>query len=324
MPADDASPGAGLSGDDAATVRGVFDRAFALLGVRVLKWRDAGPTLAWGSGKVELSLDVLPAAARRPGADADDRDVAADLAQALGVPLPAAVFADPAWAGPRLRPVLLRPEDLTGPRRTACRREAFGNLVVAVAVGPAPTDAVLTTATLDAWKAEFSDVLARAQANLADRLLPGSIEDIAETQGLKAIMRSSEPASAAALAVESFAASECGDAAVAGAGRSAGVAFSVPTRELCLALPITPGAGPTALAHLVQMTFSICTRRPERVLSDQLFWRRGGETVLLPTTQIIESAGRRVTLEPVGPNEQLLDILGEGDDVNGEPPGGEG
>ncbi len=204
-----------------------------------------------------------------------------------------------------LRPRIFHRRELAGPRRAMCRREAFGGLLKAVALGPGPSAPLVTTQVLDTWPVTFEQALQIAGDNLRSLIGPDDLDAVEGAAGVVALTARSrrtgleQPAAASLILDRMF----------PRRGAPNGVVFSLPSEEVLLALPVREAAGVEGLAILVQLTMSL-VQENEEPLSEQLFWWRSGSAVPILFTQVEDQRSTRVHLEAHGPNHDLLLILG--------------
>jgi hypothetical protein len=285
--------------DDSAARR--IEVAAAALKLGAPRWTREGASFEFGAGSRALSSKELTRALA-PGQNGVRGALAEaiSLATALGVQPPVELVEDRRAARALLLPRLFAESELSGPRRAMCRREAHGGLIRAIAIGDGVGAPVVTTPMLDSWGAEFDEVWSWSTANLADRLSPESLDELEGAPGVLAMADGQIPASSGVFVLERL----CPDAEA-----DLGVVFSTPRIETLLALPVEEGAGVDGLAGLVQATHALAAES-QGVLSDQIFWLRGGATIHLPMTAIVESQSRRVHMESAGPVEELLRLLG--------------
>lgn len=287
----------------------LFEQALRMLGGDVVRARPHEIEIRLRDRRLDLSaatiglqLRELPELPAMPGG----AHVAAGLACVLNEPIPDALVQDLEFIRPWLRPQLVKTEELHGPRRSMCRREAFGGLLLTIGAGRGPRCALLTTRLLDAWKLTFDEVLLIAKDNLATELAKAGVHDIEGSAGVLAIAHDIEPACCAYLVF---------DRLLPEWDAAQGAVFAVPDEETTLVLPVELGGGSEGVAGLIQaaLSWSADTETAGgELLSDQVFWiRRGGEIARLPMTRIEERRGRRVQLEATGPMSELLHILGE-------------
>lgn len=201
---------------------------------------------------------------------------------------------------PRLRPRLVHPRELAGPRRAMCRREAFGGLLRAIALGPEPGAPLLTTALLDRWPVDFDEAFEIALMNFRRRVGPEHVADVEGAGGVRALLASPEQAAAGALSLSHL---------IPRGEPGAGVLFSVPHEDVLLLIPVRAGGGAEVLASIVQATVELSAAHGEP-LSDQVFWGRGERIDHLPMTLVQERRGQRVHLDAQGPSAELLRLLG--------------
>ncbi len=287
----------------------LIGHAVTMLGGAVVRSRDDLIEIRLRDRRIELSaktigpqLRILTEWPEMPGV----ASVTAGLACVLNEPIPDALVSDIDFIRPWLRPQLVSPEELRGPRRAMCRREAFGALLLAISAGRGPRCALLTTKHLDAWGLTFEEVLMIATDNLTSALVPAGVHDIEGSAGVLAIAHDIEPACCAYLVF---------DRLCPGFSPAQGVVFAVPDEQTTLVLPVVDGGGAEGVAGLIQATLSWSADAESTssdMLSDQVFWLRGEGTIeRLPMTQIEEQGERRVQLEASGPMGELLRILGE-------------
>jgi hypothetical protein len=222
------------------------------------------------------------------------------LCDLLAVAPPAALLTDLTALRDMLRPRLLHPRELAGPRRNMCRREVLGDLLLAVSIGGGRNAALVTTPILDAWKAEFPSLMGAACANLSRIFSTENLHEVTSAPGVLALIHRDEQAAAGAFILNTLFPPEFA---------VEGVLFSTPREDVLLTLPVSPGAGPGGLAALVQATFTMAHERAEP-LSDRVYWWRKDGALYLPMTTVEHGRSRRIHLEAQGPMEHLLRILG--------------
>lgn len=279
--------------------RMILDAAAAVLRVGPVKWRRRQAEFVRRGTLVRVDAALI----RRTLASFVRADTTAGvlaLSELLAVAPPTEPLADERRLRPLLRPRLLHPRELTGPRRAMCRREVFGGLLHAIAIGPGPNAPLVTTAILDRWGIEFEELAIRAAGNLRRRIKPEHLLKIEGSAGLMALMHDEEQASAAALILDQI---------IPNRMRRHGIVFAAPTADALLLLPVVEGGGADGLAAMVQSCFSMA-RDCDEPLSEQVFWLRGGEVRVLPMTAVEDRRSRRIHIEARGVLEELLRVLG--------------
>jgi hypothetical protein len=278
------------------------ERAAADLGVVHVRWKKDAAEFAYRDQK--RTLPGLTLRSIMPESVTGTRAVLIllALAELLEITPPSDLLRDFAALRPLLRPRLLHPRELSGPRRAMCRREAFGGLLQALAIGPSHAAPLVTSPVLDGWPVTFDEASEIARTNLHAAIADRDLHEIAGTPGVLAFVSDHEQAASAAFLIERF----TSDAPKVA---TRGMVFTVPHEELLLLLPVVPNAGAEPLASLVHTTFQTSTAA-EDPLSESLFWYRKGTILELPMTTVTEGKGRRVHLEAKGPLEELLRILG--------------
>ena len=260
-----------------------FEQAFGALGMSVQRWKDDTATIRREEGKLDLDVSLL-ARQLPPNTSVDDpRALAVLVAPMLGMSLPHDVLAKLDEARSWLRPRLIKPDELSGPRRNMCRRQTFAGLLRAISIGP---------------------------GNLRRSLLPDDIHEVDQSFGTLAIIHDSEPAAPACFIFDTL---------LPHWQPESGAVFAIPTEDTCLVLPVMHGMGAEALADFVQMSFNLFGRT-EDALCDQLIWATGAEIDghldptprfrHLPITKVEERTGKRVHLEAEGAMGDLLRVLG--------------
>lgn len=287
-----------------------FEQAFGALGMSVHRWKDDTATIRREEGKLDLDVSLL-ARQLPPYTSVDDpRALAVLVAPMLGMSLPHDVLAKLDEARSWLRPRLINPGELSGPRRSMCRRETFAGLLRAISIGPGATASLVRTEELDRWGIEFDEAFAIACDNLRSSLLPDDIHEVDQSFGTLAIIHDSEPAAPACFIFDTL---------LPHWQPESGAVFAIPTEDTCLVLPVMHGMGAAALADFVQMSFNLFGRT-EDALCDQLIWATGAEIDghldptprfrHLPITKVEERTGKRVHLEAEGAMGDLLRVLG--------------
>ncbi|MDX2115886.1 MAG: hypothetical protein SFZ24_09765 [Planctomycetota bacterium] len=281
----------------AAKVQAVEDAARAL-GIEGPRWARDGATFTHRNEPRHLDLAELEARFERP-----DRPVpisALALAAGLRITPGPDVIADFQLMKPLLRPRILHERELSGPRRAMCRRDTFGGMLQAVAVGGESAAPLVTSQTLDRWGIDFEPLFDQACANLAAVLGPEHLHSVSAAPGVLSLLHDWETVSGAAFVLDALFPR---DFAVSG------VVFSVPHQNLLLAMPVSPGAGAEGLAGLVQVIY-MAADSPAELLSTSVFWWRDGVATYLPMTAVEDGRSRRIHMEARGPLDELLRILG--------------
>jgi len=290
--------------------RSAIEQALTSLGLPVLRWKQHTATVQRDDGKLDLDIAMLISRLPTAAHLTEPRPLAVQLAPMLGIPLPHDLLSSLDEAEHWLRPRLIRPAELSGPRRNMCRRDAFAGVLRAISIGPGTTASLVRTDELDRWGIEFDSAFEHACANLRQSILPDDIHEVDESFGTLAIIHDSEPAAAACFIFDTL---------LPHWQPESGAVFAIPSEDTCLVLPVMHGMGPEALADFVQMSFNLFGKTSE-VLCDQLIWAKGTERggVLdpkprfhhLPITKVEERGGNRVHLEAVGAMGELLRVLG--------------
>jgi hypothetical protein len=280
----------------------LLEDALRNLGCEVTRWRAGEATVRRADERFQLRRATVAERLGAPVASFAAPELTLRLADLLGLPATPEAMHDFAAARPLLRPRLVNARRLAqGPRRTMCRREAWGDLVVGVSVGSTSHRSFVSTRQLDDWSMEFEDVLDAAIDNLRVAIDSSHLHDVDGAPGLLAILNDTEPAASATLLLPEV---------LPGAEEYPGVLLSTPTEETLLVLPIEHDMGAPPLVGIVHATYAIAGSHDEP-LSDQVFWRRGDDVIHIPTTWIEEPSSRRVHLEAEGVVEELLRLLGE-------------
>lgn len=281
--------------------RKLLESALERLGCEVTRWRGSLATVRRKGEKFHVSAETIATMIGRP-IDASTRDgLVLMLADLLGLPPEASLLDSVDLVRPLLRPRLVNARELEGPNRAMCRREAWGELIAGITVGRGPKRTYVTTRQLDAWGLEFDEVMLIARENLKREIDTSHLHDVEGAAGLLAVVHDSEPAASAAFILEEL---------LPGIDDAPGIAFSTPSEDALLLLPMEIGGGAAGLAALVQATYALAAERDEP-LSEQVFWRHAGDIVFLPMTWVEEEGSRRVHLEAKGVVEDLLRYLGE-------------
>lgn len=279
--------------------RMILDAAAAVLHVGPVKWRRRNAEFMRRGSPVRVDAALI----RRAFAvsmKADTTTGVLALSELLAVIPPADALTDKQRLRPLLRPRLLHPRELSGPRRAMCRREVFGGLLHAIAIGPGPNAPLVTTAILDRWGVEFEDLAIHAAGNLRRRIKPDNLLEVEGSGGLMVLMHDDEQASAAALILDQI---------IPHRMRRHGIVFAAPTADALLLLPVVEGSGADGLAATVQSCYSMA-RDCDDPLSEQVFWHQGGKVHVLPMTAVEDRRSRRIHIEARGVLEELLRILG--------------
>lgn len=279
--------------------RALIGQAASLLAVGAPRWRRGHVEFAGRSDLAAVSVESLRRILKHRTSD-DPVLFAIALSPLVGVAPPIGVLADMPRLRHLLRPRLLHPRELQGPRRLMCRRETFGGLLQAIALGPRLDAPLVTTPALDQWHAEFEDVFADACRNYSKEVTNKNILEVQGAPGLLALLHEREQAAAAAFIIDSLFPPDL---------LPHGVVFAAPGAEVLLAFPVIENAGPDGLAAIVQASFSMSRERDDP-LSERAFWKRGGATIELPMTAVEDRKSRRIHIEARGPLEDLLRILG--------------
>ena len=293
---------------DARERRGGSDRAHRLLesalerlGCEVTRWRGSLATVRRKGEKFHVSAETVGMMLDRPIESSSRDELTLLLGDVLGLGVDAALLDSLELVRPLLRPRLVNPRELEGPNRSMCRREAWGDLIAGISVGRGQRRTYVTTRQLDAWGLEFEDVMLIARENLKRAIDTSHLHDVEGAAGLLAVVHEGEPAASAAFILEEL---------LPGIDEAPGIAFSTPSEDALLLLPMEIGGGAAGLAALVQATYALAAER-EEPLSEQVFWRHAGEIVFVPMTWVEEEGSRRVHLEARGVVEDLLRYLGE-------------
>lgn len=277
--------------------RTLLEEAVNRLGIPPLRWRRRDAEFTLRGEPTRLDIDAIRhLLAEKP----DATSLALSLAEALEFTPPVEFYDDPRRFHALLRPRLVHPRELAGPRRTMCRREVFGGLLQAVAIGSGPNAPYVTTALLDRWKADFDDFCAVASHNLSKVITNKHILEVDGAPGLLALLHDDEQASAAVFILDHLFPPDL---------LPQGVVFAVPAPEVLVVFPVIEGSGPDGLAAIVQASYSLAHER-EDPLSEHTFWRREGRVIDLPMTAVHDHRSRRIHIEAKGPLEDLLRILG--------------
>ncbi|HBS29598.1 MAG TPA: hypothetical protein DEB06_09160 [Phycisphaerales bacterium] len=285
-----------LTGDEVSRV----EDAAALLGLGRPAWRP--DRAAFRRGELDLSI-ALPALVRllrdrtRAGVLLFD---ALALAGGLGIAPPPEALRDFDLLRPLLRPRLLHPRELTGPRRAMCRRESVGGLMQAIALGPEWTAPLVTSASLDRWPVSFEEALDLALGAMRGAVTPNCVHELEDAPGVAAVVHPHEVVSSALPIVESL---------LPGQARDLGVVAAVPAPEVLLLLRVVPRDGVRTLAGLVDASLGLYNQSNDP-LHDQLVWWRDGRLEPLTMTFVQERGSRRVQFDAEGAVGDLLRILG--------------
>ena len=280
----------------------MIESAADLIGVAPVRWtRDGCEVRVRDRGRVLPTLtlaSIIPPESDRQGRNL----VPLSLAELLEINPPSEALFDFRSLQSILRPRLVHPRELSGPRRTMCRREVFGGLLSSVSIGSSSSAPLVTTLILDQWGVGFERVLSIATANLMGALSDQPLHEVVGAGGVLALVSETEQAVSAAFLLGRLTSS----------GRASGehgIVFSVPHDEVLLILPVCENAGADPLASMVQTTLQLAQASP-RPLSQELFWWREGVVSPLPMTVVVEGKTSRVHLEAKGVLEELLRILG--------------
>lgn len=279
--------------------RSLLEHAAALLEEGSLRWRRGGAEFVRREHRAAVTVESLKRILKSKLND-DPILAAIALAPIVGVAPPARILADQARLRHLLRPRLIHPRELAGPQRLMCRRETFGGLLQAIALGPRLDAPLVTTAVLDQWEATFERAFADACLNYQQAVTNRDILEVQGAPGLLALLHEREQAASAAFIIDRLFPPDL---------LPHGVVFAVPGDEVMLAFPVIENAGPDGLAAIVQATFSMSRERQDP-LSDRSFWRRAGTIIELPMTAVEDRTSRRVHIEARGPLEDLLRVLG--------------
>lgn len=277
--------------------RALLDEASGLLDLGPARWKRSEAQFTLRNETVALDINSVQAILSD---QCDATGVALSLAQALDFNPSLEFFDNPKRFQTYFRPRVVHPRELAGPKRAMCRRETFGGLLQAIAIGPGPKAPFVTSPMLDRWHAEFNDLSSVACANLASKLTNKDILEVQGAPGLLALLHDVEQASSAAFILDHLFPPDL---------LPHGVVFAVPAQEALVALPVIQNEGPDGLAAIVQASYSLANERDDP-LSEHTFWRRGGEVIDLPMTAVHDERSRRIHIEAKGPLEDLLRILG--------------
>lgn len=281
--------------------RTLLESALERLGCEVTRWRGNLATVRRKGEKFHVSTETIATMLDRPLESASRDELVLMLGDLLGLGVDEQLLASVDLVRPMLRPRLVNAGELEGPNRSMCRREVWGGLIAAISIGRGTRRQFVTTRQLDSWGLEFEEVFLIAKENLKRVIDTSHLHDVEGAAGLLAVVHEKEPAASAAFILEEL---------LPGIGEAPGVAFSTPSEDALLLLPLEIGGGAAGLAGLVQATYALAAERDEP-LSEQIFWRRRGEVVYVPMTWVEEDGSRRVHLESQGVVEELLRYLGE-------------
>jgi hypothetical protein len=279
--------------------RALIEQAASMLGAGAPKWRRKDVEFIARSEKTAVSFEAIRRVLKNtPGAD--PVLCAIGLSPVLGLAPPIELLEDRGRVRPLLRPRLLHPRELKGPRRMMCRREVFGGLLQTIALGSRLDAPFVTTAALDKWGADFESVFADARRNYLAVVSNKNILEVQGAPGLLALLHEREQAAAAAFILDELFPPDL---------LPHGVVFATPGSEVMLAFPVIQDSGPDGLAAIVQASFSMSRERDDP-LSERAFWRHEGNIIELPMTAVEDRKSRRIHIEARGPLEDLLRILG--------------
>ncbi len=284
-----------------AQTRTLLESALGRLGCEVTRWRGSLATVRRRGEKFHVSAETIATMLERPIESSTRDGLVLMLGDLLGIAPDDELLASLDLVRPMLRPRLVNARELEGPNRAMCRREAWGELMVGITVGRGQQRRFVTTRQLDSWGLEFEEVLLIARENMKRVVDTSHLHDVEGAAGLLAVVHDSEPAASAAFILEEL---------LPGIDDAPGLAFSTPSEEALLLLPLEADGGAAGLASLVQATYALAAERTEP-LSEQVFWRMDGEIVFLPMTWVEEEGSRRVHLEAEGVVADLLRYLGE-------------
>ena len=287
--------------DNGARARTLLESALERLGCEVTRWRGTLATVRRKGERFHVSADTIATMLERPIVSASRDELVLLLGDLLGLGVDEELLASLDLVRPMLRPRLVNASELDGPNRAMCRREVWGELMAGISIGRGARRQFVTTRQLDTWGLEFEDVLLIAKENLKRVIDTSHLHDVEGAAGLLAVVHEKEPAASAAFILEEL---------LPGIDEPPGIAFSTPSEDTLLLLPLEIDGGAAGLAALVQATYALAAER-EEPLSEQVFWRRRGEILYVPMTWVEEEGSRRVHLESQGIVEELLRYLGE-------------
>jgi len=274
--------------------------AAAVLDLGRPQWRADRVGFRKGSLDLSIALPALQRILRDPTRTQSLLFDSLALAGGLGVAPPAPAVADLDAVRPLLRPRLLHPRELVGPRRAMCRRESVGGLVQAIAIGPEWTAPLVTTAVLDHWPLSFEEVLEVSLANMAKAVGPDAVHGLEDAPGVSAVVHPRETVSSALPLAAKLLPDQ---------SPTLGIVASLPTPDVLLLLRVVPREGVRTLAGLVDATVGMFNQSKEP-LHDQLVWCRSGRMEALVMTFVEEGGSRRVQFDAEGAVGELLSILG--------------
>lgn len=275
--------------------------AFRVLGLRTEPNKSGRLELELPKGKIEVDavrlLKSLPESSL-----VDETAMAIAVASALHLAIPDELTLDLSRIRPYLRPRLIPQDHLVGPIRTMCRRDAFGAMVSAVSVGGLGSRAFVMTHHLDAWGAQFEDILVTAQQNLAPTL--PKLSTPLPRDSYTALTSESDPIAPMILASPN---------ACPAFDAPNGVLAMLPHEHQLVLLPVSRGAGSDALIAMIKTVYRNLRDAPS-ALTNQLFWRRTRDNgkpqvTHLPITEIVEGDSRRIQLDAEGPVATVLALL---------------
>jgi len=216
-----------------------LNTATEAIGLPKPRWRkDSAEFLIKGT-KYPVPISSLRTFMQRADVRSSPTVAALALAELLTITAPHELLRDLRPIQHLLRPRLLHPRELQGPRRAMCRRDVLDHLIQAIAVGRSELAPLVTSATLDRWGLTFEELLSVALENLREVLTADHLHDVEGAPGVLALLHRHEQASAGAFILEGL---------FLDSTAPHGVVFSTPREDLLLALPVVANAGPDGLA----------------------------------------------------------------------------
>lgn len=289
--------------------RAAFERAFALLGVGVLKWSAGTCSLKRRDDRFELDTDLFAQDLEKRPSGHTPEHLALELADALGLPADESISAgNIVHALPLLRPRFLTPEVLAGPGRAMCRRQLGPDLIVGVSIGRRTHRNFVTTRLLEAWNLSFDEVVQTAIEELMRRFSADDIAPVEADPRAVGIAHHVEPAASTALGLEMV---------VPGIDDWPGTLIGLPAEDTLLLVPLDEQSDLTSLAAIIESTRLVAETRTDP-LSERPCWLYQGTLRCLNVRMDRDGGTRRAVVETANPEAARLLRFLSGDEVDPE------
>ncbi|GAB4551660.1 MAG: hypothetical protein Tsb0013_13780 [Phycisphaerales bacterium] len=295
-----------------SVARDAYERAFACLRTRVVRWD--GPVCALKRGDEKFTLDTGLFAGeleKRPSAYRPET-LALLLADTLGLPADEGlVLSDIVNALPLLRPRFVRSSVLEGPGRALVRREVGPDLLLGISLGRRTMRNFVTTRILDAWGMTFDEMLDTATEELLRRFTIEDIRPLESDPRVLAVTHPREPAASLALGI---------DRMVDGLDEWPGALLGKPSEDTLLLVPLDDASTIKDLGAIIESTYRLANEHTQPLSPYPCWLFEGSLHTLGLRMEEAAGGGRRATVETNHPHvAHLLRVL-SGEDTGGPPP----